>query len=244
MAWRRSPSDYPLSNGQSEPRSTRHSQSADLLTASGRLRRRDTMAAKHLFVANELGLFAALAQSPATLDELAQCIDIPRRTTSIVADAVLSLGLIAKQKDSTTAAFLGRGPAAGLVPASRHINRFSCPLWQNLEPAVRSGSGQSHWGSGRSRSNGSPLKASPPPRHQMPPPCRRLTISPAIAWSSISAAARARFSLRCSADIRSCGDAIRVACDRSRGASVPPFEVPRRGACRCHRRRLLPRPVA
>src|SRR5688500_1278078 len=38
------------------------------------------MAAKHLFVANEVGLFEALADSLATLDDLAQRTGIPRRT--------------------------------------------------------------------------------------------------------------------------------------------------------------------
>ena len=74
------------------------------------------MAAKHLFVANEIGLFAALAQSPATLDELAQRIGVPRRTTRIVADAVLSLGLIENREgcyqksEAAASVFLGRGP--------------------------------------------------------------------------------------------------------------------------------------
>src|SRR5579862_8123428 len=44
------------------------------------------MSAKFLLVANELGLFEKLAESPATLDELAQRIGIPRRTTRMVAD--------------------------------------------------------------------------------------------------------------------------------------------------------------
>jgi len=38
------------------------------------------MAAKHLFVASEIGLFTGLAQGPATLDELAATCGIPRRT--------------------------------------------------------------------------------------------------------------------------------------------------------------------
>ena len=47
------------------------------------------MAAKHLFVANEVGLFEKLAEGPATLDELTKRIGIPRRTTRIVADAMV-----------------------------------------------------------------------------------------------------------------------------------------------------------
>jgi hypothetical protein len=52
------------------------------------------MAAKHLFVANEIGLFEKLAGKTATLDELAQTASIPRRTVRIVADAMASLGLL------------------------------------------------------------------------------------------------------------------------------------------------------
>ena len=51
------------------------------------------MAAKHLFVANEIGLFTGLAQGPATLHELAAICGIPRRTAGISADAMVSLGL-------------------------------------------------------------------------------------------------------------------------------------------------------
>src|SRR5918994_2065513 len=36
------------------------------------------MAAKHLFVANEIGLFEALGDAPATLDDLAHRTGIPR----------------------------------------------------------------------------------------------------------------------------------------------------------------------
>ena len=45
------------------------------------------MASKHLFVANEVGLFAALADSVATLDEVVQRVAVPRRTLRILADA-------------------------------------------------------------------------------------------------------------------------------------------------------------
>ena len=51
------------------------------------------MAAKHLFVANEIGLFNGLAQGPVTLDELAAICGIPRRTAGISADAMVRLGL-------------------------------------------------------------------------------------------------------------------------------------------------------
>jgi hypothetical protein len=40
------------------------------------------MVAKHLFVANEVGLLEKLAKGPATLDELTERIGIPRRTVT------------------------------------------------------------------------------------------------------------------------------------------------------------------
>jgi Dimerisation domain len=39
------------------------------------------MAAKYLFAANEIGLFEALARGPADLEELANRIAVPLRTT-------------------------------------------------------------------------------------------------------------------------------------------------------------------
>jgi hypothetical protein len=53
------------------------------------------MAAKHLFVANEIGLFTGPAQGRATLHELAAICGIPLRTAGISADAMVSLGLSA-----------------------------------------------------------------------------------------------------------------------------------------------------
>ena len=41
------------------------------------------MASKLLFVANEVGIFEQLADSPATLDELTQRIGMPGRTMRI-----------------------------------------------------------------------------------------------------------------------------------------------------------------
>src|SRR5215213_8491076 len=52
------------------------------------------MSARHLFVAAELGLFAALADGPRDLDELASVTEVPRRTARITADAMVALGLV------------------------------------------------------------------------------------------------------------------------------------------------------
>jgi hypothetical protein len=45
------------------------------------------MAAKHLFAASEIGLFEALADGPAGLEELAGKTAVPARTLGIVAAA-------------------------------------------------------------------------------------------------------------------------------------------------------------
>ena len=52
------------------------------------------MAAKQLFAASKIGLFEALADGLASLDELAGKTAVPARTVGIVAAAMVSLGLI------------------------------------------------------------------------------------------------------------------------------------------------------
>jgi SAM-dependent methyltransferase len=102
------------------------------------------MAAKHLFVANEIDLFAQLAGGSATLDELSARSGIPRRTIRISVDAMVALGLVERSGDcyrNTPAAegFLsGQGPT-DLRPILRFWNRISYPTWAGLEDAIRSG---------------------------------------------------------------------------------------------------------
>jgi hypothetical protein len=52
------------------------------------------MAAKHLFIANDVGLFEHLADGPANLHDLAHHTGIARRRLRIVADAIVDLGLL------------------------------------------------------------------------------------------------------------------------------------------------------
>jgi SAM-dependent methyltransferase len=100
------------------------------------------MATKHMFVACELGLFAALAEGPRTLDEIAGALGIPRRTARIGADACASLGLLRREGDRyvnapDAQAFLtGRGPM-DLRPWARFWDRISFGAWQGLEDALR-----------------------------------------------------------------------------------------------------------
>jgi hypothetical protein len=102
------------------------------------------MAAKHLFAANELGLFEALADAPATLDALAARTGLTRRAARISADAMVALGLL-EVRDGTyrngTAAerFLaGPGPD-DLRPFLRFWDKISYPAWTRLAEALASG---------------------------------------------------------------------------------------------------------
>jgi hypothetical protein len=104
------------------------------------------MAAKHLFAANEIGLFVALADGPASLDYLADRTGIARPRVRILADALVSLGLVERQGDQyqngpVAAAFLsGTGPA-DFRPFLRFWNHLSFPLWTNLDDVIRTGQG-------------------------------------------------------------------------------------------------------
>src|SRR5262249_5335011 len=52
------------------------------------------MGAKQLFAASEIGLFEALADGPASLEELARNTAVPARTVGIVAAGMVSVGSI------------------------------------------------------------------------------------------------------------------------------------------------------
>src|SRR5438105_10834488 len=106
------------------------------------------MAAKHLFVANAIGLFENLSRGATSLDDLAQRTGIARRRLRIVADAMVALGLLERagsqyQNSAVTATFLSGAPGADLRPFLRFWDRLSFPTWTNFEAAVRTGQGQS-----------------------------------------------------------------------------------------------------
>ena len=102
------------------------------------------MAAKHLFAANELGLFEALAESPATIDGLAARTGLTQRAARISADAMVALGVLEREGDryrngATAAAFLsGTGPG-DLRPFLRFWDQLSYPTWERLAEALASG---------------------------------------------------------------------------------------------------------
>ncbi len=105
------------------------------------------MAAKHLFVANEVGLFEQLAGGPATLEALARRIGIAGSRLRVLADAMVSLGLIERQGDeyqnaAVAATYLAGQTPADLRPFLRFWNHLSYPMWTQLEDAIRTGQGQ------------------------------------------------------------------------------------------------------
>jgi ubiquinone/menaquinone biosynthesis C-methylase UbiE len=100
------------------------------------------MAAKHLFVANEVGLFVALAASPATLDDVAQRTGIPRRTLRILADAMVALGFLERQGDQyqntvVSSTLLSGQTPTDLRPALRYWDHLNYQRWTQLEAVVR-----------------------------------------------------------------------------------------------------------
>ena len=102
------------------------------------------MAAKHLFVANEVGLFAHLAEGAATLGDLSQRLGLPRHTTRMVADAMVALGMVQRvgehyQNVPVADAFLSGRTATDVRPILRQFNHLSYPRWAHLEEAVRTG---------------------------------------------------------------------------------------------------------
>src|SRR5262249_53630724 len=64
------------------------------------------LAAKHLFVAVEIGLFEKLAQGPATLEEMSQRTGIPLRTLRILLPTPWLLSALSNGRASDTAMVL------------------------------------------------------------------------------------------------------------------------------------------
>jgi len=109
------------------------------------------MAAKHLFAASDIGLFEALADGPANVEEIAHRTGAPARTVAIAAAAMVSLGLIEQDADryrnsAPAAAYLAGKPGPDLRPMLRFWDNISYPTWQKLADALRSGEGQAQFG--------------------------------------------------------------------------------------------------
>jgi SAM-dependent methyltransferase len=100
------------------------------------------MSAKHLFAANDLGVFEALGQGPANLDELAARTSVPSRTLRISVDAMVALGFVVRDGDRyangpVAATFLAGRTPADLRPFLRFWDRISYPAWTHLEGSLR-----------------------------------------------------------------------------------------------------------
>jgi hypothetical protein len=102
------------------------------------------LAAKHLFVAVEIGLFEKLAQGPATLEELGQRTGIPLRTLRITADAMVALRFIERQGERYRNGPLGASFLAGtghphrrqflhLAAGAAALPALSCVAWAGSE---------------------------------------------------------------------------------------------------------------
>src|ERR687885_1473972 len=106
------------------------------------------MMSKHLFAANDLGLFEKLADRPLTLDELERFLGLPSRRRHITADAMVALGFVEKrdnryQNSPVSQTFLSGKTPADLRPFLRFWNHISYPQWQNLEEAIHTNRGVS-----------------------------------------------------------------------------------------------------
>jgi SAM-dependent methyltransferase len=102
------------------------------------------MAAKHLFAANELGVFEALADSPATLNALAARVGLTSRAASISADAMVALGLLERRGDvyangPAAAHYLAGTTPADLRPLLRFWDTISYRTWEGLAHALGRG---------------------------------------------------------------------------------------------------------
>lgn len=102
------------------------------------------MAAKALFAASELGLFEALAESPATLESLAARCGLTHRATRISADAMVALGLLERddkgyRNGPAAATFLSGRTPADLRPLLRFWDRVSYPAAEQLASALAKG---------------------------------------------------------------------------------------------------------
>jgi SAM-dependent methyltransferase len=109
------------------------------------------MAAKHLFIASEIGLFAAIADAGggATLAELAARTGVAPRRVRIVADAVTALGFLTRDGERyhnapVAETFLAGHPGPDMRPHLRFWNRLSYPAWMGYEHAVRTGERARH----------------------------------------------------------------------------------------------------
>jgi protein-L-isoaspartate O-methyltransferase len=104
------------------------------------------MAAKIVFLAVEVGLFAAIGGGRSTLEEIAQACRLPVRTTRMLVDALVMFRLVEcdgeRYRNAADAEeFLtGRG-SLDIRPVLQAFDKISYPAWLDAETAIRTGQG-------------------------------------------------------------------------------------------------------
>lgn len=102
------------------------------------------MAAKHLFAANELGIFEALADTPADLTALAARTGLTTRAARISVDAMVALGFVERSADhyrngDAVQTFLAGRSGPDLRPYLRLADEILYPTFESLAEALGSG---------------------------------------------------------------------------------------------------------
>lgn len=101
-------------------------------------------AAKTLLACNELGMFEALAESTLSSDELAARMNVPERSATLLANAMVALGFVelvdgGYRNSEVAEKFLSGATEADLRPMLRFMNQITYPQWAQLEDAARTG---------------------------------------------------------------------------------------------------------
>ncbi|MEI2700549.1 MAG: methyltransferase dimerization domain-containing protein [Microthrixaceae bacterium] len=120
------------------PTSTTTSPASILQVAAG------YMASKHLFAANQLGIFEALADAPTDLRALAARTGLTNRAARISVDAMVALGFIERSGDQyrngeAVQTFLAGRPGPDLRPYLRLADEILYPTFESLAEALGSG---------------------------------------------------------------------------------------------------------
>ncbi|WP_246258242.1 acetylserotonin O-methyltransferase [Amycolatopsis anabasis] len=102
------------------------------------------MAAKQLFTAAEVGLFAAIEDEPVTAGELAERTGLPERSARILADAMVGLRLLTwadgryRNSEAAAAYLSGRGEGPDLRRFLTFWDQLSYPHWESYADSARS----------------------------------------------------------------------------------------------------------
>lgn len=102
------------------------------------------MASRLLFAANNLDLFASLADGPRTLDEIATSTGLPKRSAHVLLHALAALRVLERRGDrfangkAAQTYLSGRGPL-DQRPGLRLYEQMTYPLWEQFEQSLRTG---------------------------------------------------------------------------------------------------------